>query len=530
MYLDFFNLNKPPFAITPDPAFVYLSEKHHESLAHLIYGVTRGGGAGFVQLTGEVGTGKTTLSRLFLQQLPDDTHAALILNPNQSPQELLVAIFREFSLSTRGTGKQLDAMVNRLNEHLLQWWERGENALVIIDEAQNLPPATLEQLRLLTNLETAEHKLLQIILIGQPELKATMARKDLRQLAQRITTRFHLLPLNRKETAAYVRHRIAVSSLTGPASDSSKPQPDRDIFTGPALYAVYRHSQGVPRLINIVCDRALLVAYARESPRVRYHHIQQARRELQDQSKPRWHLRFATLVLFIGFAGIAAWTQYSQNQEVTKTTLARPDPTGTDITTIDAPPINVSWQRYFKLWQLPSGIFWPNLDCPDASLTGMACYHKQGNLSQIEALNTPVMLQLKNQSAVLLTVLNHNTVTLSTRQGPQILSHQDFNKRWLGHYRILWPIAPELISGTIKQQRQWALSVARVLDQSTEIEDAELDVWIKNFQQQNGLHADGIIGSETQMALALKAYDGPQLNQQTPAVLDNKEQEHVIDY
>src|SRR5690554_5173825 len=154
MYLEFFRLQRPPFAITPDPAFLYLSEQHNESLAHLIYGVTRGGGAGFVQLTGEVGTGKTTLSRLFLQQLPDDTHAALILNPNQSPQELLVAIFREFGLSTRGTGKQLDAMVNRLNEHLLQWWEQGENALVIIDEAQNLPPATLEQLRLLTNLET----------------------------------------------------------------------------------------------------------------------------------------------------------------------------------------------------------------------------------------------------------------------------------------------------------------------------------------------------------------------------------------
>ncbi len=525
MYQDFFNLNKPPFAITPDPAFVYLSEKHNESLAHLVYGVTRGGGAGFVQLTGEVGTGKTTLSRLFLQQLPDDTHAALILNPNQSPLELLLAIFREFDLSTHGTGKQLDALVSRLNDQLLKWWEQGENALIIIDEAQNLPQPTLEQLRLLTNLETAEHKLLQIILIGQPELKATMARKDLRQLAQRITTRFHLQPLNRRETIAYIRHRMAISSLSNQDSETAEPQSlaSQTIFTQAALHAVYRHSQGIPRLINILCDRALLVAYTQESPRVRYRHIQQAQRELHDQSTPGWHLPLAGLLLLLGLAGFAAWALYSQDKQTQITDKNKPDITNPETVTIEAPPVNISWQRYFKLWQLQAGLFWPQMDCPDIALTGMACYHKQGNLSQIKALNTPVILQLNNQSALVLTGMTDHHITLSTRQGSQSISHLDLNRHWLGHYRVLWPIAPALINGTIKQQRQWALSVARLLSEQPDLSDADLDDWIKTFQQQNGLHADGIIGRETQMAMALKAYDGPQLNQEIAVVSDNKE-------
>lgn len=525
MYLEFFNLKKPPFAITPDPAFVYLSEKHNESLAHLVYGVTRGGGAGFVQLTGEVGTGKTTLSRLFIQQLPKDTHAALILNPNQSPQELLLAIFREFGLSTNGTGKQLDALVNRLNEQLLQWWEQGENTLIIIDEAQNLPQPTLEQLRLLTNLETAEHKLLQIILIGQPELKAAMARKDLRQLAQRITTRFHLLPLNRQETNAYIRHRMSISRYSEQPAETSKAQPlhNQAIFTRSALAAVYRYSGGIPRLINILCDRALLVAYTRESPRVRYQHIKKAQRELNDQSNNRRHLYLTALILFIGLAGLAGWYLSSQHSDKLKSPKSESQMMAGQATTLDPPPINISWQRYFQLWQLDEGLFWPQLDCPDITLTGMACYHKQGNLSQIAALNTPAILQLKNQSAVLLTGLSDNEVTVSTRQGSKTVSHQALNQQWLGHYRVLWPIAPALINGTIKQQRQWALSVARVLDEHTELSEADLTPWIKTFQQQNGLHADGIIGRETQMALALKAYDGPQLKQQTSAVSDNNE-------
>ena len=264
MYLSYFDLQQAPFSITPDPEFVYLSEKHQESLAHLIYGVTRGGGAGFVQLTGEVGTGKTTVSRLFLQKLPEDTQAALILNPNVTPVELLETIFKELKISTRGIKGKLNAMVDKLNQALLDWWAAGKNTLVIIDEAQNIPRDTLEQLRMLTNLETDQQKLLQIILIGQPELKQLMQRKDLRQLAQRITSRFHLQPLSEQETLAYIKHRIQVS---GGAAD---------LFSQRAAQLIYRQTQGIPRLINVLSDRALLVAFAAEDPQVRSKHVRQA--------------------------------------------------------------------------------------------------------------------------------------------------------------------------------------------------------------------------------------------------------------
>lgn len=518
MYLEFFRLQRPPFAITPDPAFLYLSEQHNESLAHLVYGVTRGGGAGFVQLTGEVGTGKTTLSRLFLQELPAQTHAALILNPNQSPTELLISIFREFGLSTHGTKKQLDAMINRLNEQLLKWWEAGENALVLIDEAQNLPRETLEQLRLLTNLETAEQKLLQIILIGQPELKNTMSRKDLRQLAQRITTRFHLQPLNKSETQKYIQHRLSVAASH---KENRQPQPPIAniqalcLFTNPAISAIYGFSEGIPRLINVLCDRALLVAYTAESPRVKYRHVQQAITELHPEKKQHLLGLYPALVLVVLLSiSFLLVNRYSNHDSETTTSHVKPMVPALAESTVEpikAPPASISWQHYFRLWQLDESILWPHPDCPDISLTGMACQHRQGNLNQIEALNTPVMLQLKNQSLLLLIGLSENQAKIVDNQGQRLVSRQQINKQWLGSYRVLWPIAPELIDDTIANQQRWALSVAQVLSDHPSLNAAELSAWVMQFQQRNGLRADGIIGRETQMALALKAYDGPQL-------------------
>ncbi len=485
MYLEFFRLQRPPFAITPDPAFLYLSEQHTESLAHLVYGVTRGGGAGFVQLTGEVGTGKTTLSRLFLQELPAETHAALILNPNQSPTELLISIFREFGLSTHGTKKQLDAMINRLNEHLLKWWEAGENALVLIDEAQNLPRETLEQLRLLTNLETTEQKLLQIILIGQPELKDTMSRKDLRQLAQRITTRFHLQPLNKSETEKYIQHRLSIAINP---KENQTPQPPTansqalTLFTNPAIAAVYRFSEGIPRLINVLCDRALLVAYTAESTRVKYQHVQQAITELQPEKKrhlPRLYQALALVAVLL--VSILLFDKFSNHVNETITSNVKPIiPVIAENTIypIKAPPASISWQNYFRLWQLDETILWPHPDCPDISLTGMACQHKQGNLNQIEALNTPVMLQLKDQSLLLLLGLSENQAKVLDSQGTRLTSRQQINKQWLGNYRVLWPIAAELIDDTIANQQRWALSVAQVISDQPDLSAAGLPAWI----------------------------------------------------
>ncbi|TDR20561.1 AAA family ATPase [Marinicella litoralis] len=501
MYLEFFDLQQAPFSITPDPEFVYLSEKHQESLAHLIYGVTRGGGAGFVQLTGEVGTGKTTISRLFLQKLPTDTHAALILNPNITPTELLENIFKEFKISTRGIKGKLNAMVEKLNEKLLLWWADGKNTLILIDEAQNIPRDTLEQLRLLTNLETDQQKLLQIILIGQPELKQLMQRKDLRQLAQRITSRFHLQPLSNAETIQYIKHRVAVSG--GP----------KELFSNAAIKKIFKQTQGIPRLINVLCDRALLVAFAKESPSVGSTHVRQAIQEVYPDQKqgPEPKLLLTLVVLAILFVSYWLWptTKPQPQQEVT-----HPQQLQQAEVKIDLPIQSISWQKYLSLWQADQSLIWNENRCPDVSTIGMGCLRKQGNLTQIQQQNTPVLLELNQGQLALLIRIDSNTATLVTTTGEQAFDHSLINQRWFGHYFVLWPMASELIDDTISSTvNGWALNVAKVIDNNPNLPATELNDWIIDFQSSNGLLADGIIGKETQMALSLKAYKGPNLTE-----------------
>lgn len=503
MYLEFFDLQQAPFSITPDPEFVYLSEKHQESLAHLIYGVTRGGGAGFVQLTGEVGTGKTTISRLFLQKLPEDTQAALILNPNITPIELLENIFKELKISTRGIKGKLNAMVDKLNQSLLAWWAEGKNTLVIIDEAQNIPRDTLEQLRLLTNLETDQQKLLQIILIGQPELKQLMQRKDLRQLAQRITSRFHLQSLSEQETHHYIKHRVAVSG------GGSK------LFTKGAIGKIYKQTQGIPRLINVLCDRALLVAFAAESKTVNRQHVNQAINELypdQRQSDLKIY-RLPLMLLATALAAYMFW--FNQPSPVEPPGTLNPQRAETTAPTVLEVPVNsVSWQQYLSLWQADDRMVWNKNQCPEVDQIGMGCLRRQSNLTQIRRQNTPVLLQLNDESLALVTGIHDDGVEVFTTQGTQRFSNSQINDRWYGHYFVLWPMAPELIDDTISASvNAWALNVAQVIDNDTSLSQQELNDWIIDFQQKNGLLADGIIGKETQMALSLKAYQGPKLTE-----------------
>ena len=284
MYTSFFGLNEKPFSITPDPRYLFMSERHGEALAHLVYGVTESGG--FIQLTGEVGTGKTTLVRtLLLNRMPDNADVAVVLNPQLSVLEFLATICEELHIDVLHNKGSIKAQTDALNRHLLKAHSEGRRTILIVDEAQNLSPAVLEQVRLLTNLETAKQKLLQIILIGQPELRELLARNDLRQLAQRITGRYHLEPLTREETAHYIEHRLKVAGALG------------EVFDGGAKKETFRLSQGVPRLINVICDRALLGAYSRESRRVDRRLIRRAAAEVRGQvgaisvAAPRRHGR-----------------------------------------------------------------------------------------------------------------------------------------------------------------------------------------------------------------------------------------------
>jgi general secretion pathway protein A len=259
LYGAWFGLQREPFSIAPDPRTLFMSERHREALAHLLYGVQ--GGGGFVLLTGEIGAGKTTVSRCFLEQVPEGCRVAYVFNPKQSVDELLWTIAQEFGVQVlgqafaAGAGDRIEggskALVDALNRFLLQVHAQGGQAVLVIDEAQALSAEVLEQLRLLTNLETSERKLLQIVLIGQPELRAMVASPGLEQLAQRVIARYHLGPLSAPDTARYVHHRLAVAGLSGPLP-----------FDAAALKRVHERSRGVPRRINLLCDRALLGAYA----------------------------------------------------------------------------------------------------------------------------------------------------------------------------------------------------------------------------------------------------------------------------
>ena len=296
MYPKYFGLSEASFSITPDPQYLFLSEQHREALAHLLYGAGEGGG--FVLLSGEVGTGKTTICRAFLEQLPAEVDVALILNPAVSAIELLRAICDEFRIRVPEQERTTKQLVDRINDFLLQAHANGRRPVLMIDEAQNLRPKVLEQIRLLTNLETPKQKLLQVFLVGQPELRTLLASPGLRQLDQRITARFHLKPLNAQGTGDYIRHRLAVGGV------------QRPLFTAGAIRRVHAISGGIPRLINILCDRALLGTYVSRSAQVTPAIVEKAAREVQGEAylapRPR---RPGKLLIAAGLAValVAGW-------------------------------------------------------------------------------------------------------------------------------------------------------------------------------------------------------------------------------
>jgi general secretion pathway protein A len=268
VYLDYYGLTEPPFNITPNPRFLFYSGKHREAFNHLLYGIRER--KGFVQLTGEVGAGKTTLCRALLDQLGNNFSTALILNPALDAEGLVRNIAAEFGLDAKGRDRFEN--IGLINEFLLRHMEEGRDAVLIIDEAQNLTNDLLEQVRLLSNLETEDRKLLQIVLMGQPELRDRLNDPALRQLRQRITVRYHLSPLKRSEVGQYVNHRLSVSGANG-----------HPYFTAPALWRVFCYSKGIPRVVNAVCDKCLLAGFVQQRDRIDYRLVGRAIRELEGE-------------------------------------------------------------------------------------------------------------------------------------------------------------------------------------------------------------------------------------------------------
>lgn len=535
MYTSFFGLNEKPFSITPDPRYLFMSERHGEALAHLVYGVTESGG--FMQLTGEVGTGKTTLCRsLLLNRMPNNADVAVVLNPQLSAPEFLEAICEELNIATPEPRGSIKALLSALNEHLLKAHAEGRRTILIVDEAQNLAPEVLEEVRLLTNLETSKQKLLQIILIGQPELRELLARTDLRQLAQRITGRYHLEPLSREETDKYIEHRLQVAGALG------------EVFDAGAKRAVYRLSQGVPRLINVICDRALLGAYSQGSRTVNRTLVHRAAREITGEPDLQKSWRWVLPVTGIAVAAmliIAALAWFNAHRETlpaapaSDVALAEPAQAAPGPATVIEAPTELEAEEtavslheqlavareitsadaalatLFEIWGIDLAA--TSLPACEYALTlGYSCLSDRSSWSGLRRLNRPAVLELVDRDGdahfVVLRAINGGNAELSL--GGVSVSHSSATvaDMWFGDYQLLWQppngAAVSLFPGLQTRNVLWLReSLAAIGPQyraeplDSDIYDEQLEARVREFQRDQRLDVDGVAGKQTQIII-----------------------------
>jgi general secretion pathway protein A len=561
MYKAFYGLNDNPFSIAPNPHYLFLSERHREALAHLTYGLGETGG--FVLLTGEVGTGKTTVSRCLLRQLPESTDTAFILNPTLTELELLATLCDELNIRY-SENPSLKQLTDLISQYLLSNHEKGRNTVLIIDEAQHLRPEVLEQLRLLTNLETDTKKLLQVILIGQPELQQLLKRQELRQLAQRITARYHLLPLTRDEISLYVQHRLQVANRFEP------------LFTAKACRALHKYSGGIPRLINLLCERALMAGYGQSKVPIDHHMVKQAAKEVlgevEESRIPFKALAITGAVLlvfslsFYGFyqfaiqgaqtlkmaqaSQIALAPQVIQPSQVQVAPSVSANTASTEqVLQVNNPQVvlakqddNISanqrvlneaitasknidkaYAGLFGLWQRqPIAGLTP---CQAAKEQGLACHQQQGNWNSISRLNYPAVVYLQDDS------LGDFYGVMVERTGDQVLVQLNeqqlwvtktwFNRHFSGTFELLWQpkdnLPREIGRSAHLSQVQWLENnLARLTHRQARLMDSfdpQLERELMTFQRQHGLKADGIAGSQTLVQLSLfLSQQGPRLS------------------
>jgi general secretion pathway protein A len=534
VYALHFGLTERPFSLAPDPRYLYLSDGHREALAHLLYGLGEGGG--FVQLTGEVGTGKTTVCRTLLDQLPPEVDVAMIFNPRLTSAELIATVCDELRVTYPAGTKSLKVLVDALSRALLDTHARGRRTVLIIDEAQNLSMEVLEELRLLTNLETTRQKLLQVILIGQPELGELLQRRELRQLSQRVTARYHLRPFALRETRAYVQHRMAIAGQQTP------------IFSDAALRVAHGRAAGVPRLINSVCDRALLGAFSRGRRHVTAGIVRRAAAEVlgrRPRRRPWVPAAAAAAVLVAVIAGATAlgtawFTRIGSAWSLTpppppaapvNPVLATPPPTPptpppapprpslaeTLSVSADAADKDAAFATLYAQWGVEYRGTSRVAGCDYGRAAGFRCLARAGTWTVLRRLDLPAMLTLTTAAGdkhyAVLTALAEDTATVTIGERRLTLPLVEVERFWDGDFVTLWKApalaAAPLVPGMGGRDIRWLRQRLGDLDGAPAgaglVYDDDLKRRVVAFQQAHALTPDGIAGEETLLRLSTKA-------------------------
>ena len=550
IYLQYFALKREPFSIVPDPGFLYPSIYHRQAVAHLKYGLDREGG--FILLTGEVGTGKTTLTRTMIKRIPPHVRVAYILNSKLNTTDVLASICDELNIQLPEdaelsfTKKCIDA----LNQDLLAAHAEGKKTLIVIEEAQNLTPEVLETLRLLSNLETSTQKLLHILLVGQPELLEILAQKELRQLNQRVVSRFHLSPLDKNDLSNYINHRLHRAGAK------------RAIFEPACISVLFRLTGGVPRLINLVCHQALVAAYASGQKTVSAKLVRQAAAEILSEKKTNGKARVGLIVAALFIVGAVALAaaykstdlfsslEVAPEQAVAPDQAVAPEESAADVPVqvaevkvadIEVPAITDSptaevvkdqpaaaanpLSALLAIWEIDTAEVYSEEELSSVANQQQLRMEKISavSLGFIEKVNRPGIVWLLDENGYLktyvLSKLDTNTVTLQNRQGTADIDRERFAQNWNGVFLYLWKppssySAPLAVTGNTPNQLQinpqlidWLQLQLQAIDQSSErvISGGRytpaVAQQVLEFQEQQGLVADGILGRETLMRL-----------------------------
>ncbi|THB67744.1 MAG: hypothetical protein D6B27_03975 [Gammaproteobacteria bacterium] len=568
MYNSYFGFSEPPFSITPNPQYLYLSKRHREALAHLLYGIKESGG--FVQLTGEVGTGKTMLTRALLDQIPGETDLALIFNPRLTVAGFLESICDELGIKPKSEKPEIKEYVDLLSEYLLNSYSNGRKTVLLIDEAQNLDFDVIEQVRLLTNIETAKEKLLQIILVGQPELKDLLKQKNLRQVAQRITARYHLEPLSKEETAEYIAHRMKVAGVTRP------------VFTSGAISAIRQYSSGIPRLINIICDRSLLGAYAKGENNISKVTVIKAVEEVNGEPVVKSRKPLLMTILFLATVLSLIFALYYRNkilnnnvdiieEKVVNTivpetaeevafalqekidsipvsdignvkeadivdnkkqedsvaevddSLKTVSQTLKDALVVSDTSLVSAFSGLFGLWGQEYRGAAGKTGCEKASNLGLKCFFQKGSWGRLLSQNRPAIVEFQVNSDkkdyALLTGVGNGKVKLQFGNDEKVFYLEQFVTVWTGNYWTIW-LPPSFEAKTISlgsrgEEVVWLRNLlVRIYPQADSTLEKQLFTeeylhLVEKFQSEKLLQSDGVVGEQTMVYLiAAAAIDG----------------------